>query len=71
MPADRSSYVPRTEVLQDLTVLTALISIIAVITEAVQRGSALAEETAASSEELTAQARMLRDLVERFQLKNN
>lgn len=41
------------------------------ISRVVQTNSATAEETAASSEELSAQAQTLRDLVNRFQLKNN
>lgn len=41
------------------------------ISRVVQTNSATAEETAASSEELSAQAQMLRDLVDRFQLKDN
>jgi methyl-accepting chemotaxis protein len=35
----------------------------------VQNNSATSEETAASSEELSAQAQMLNDLVEKFTLK--
>lgn len=41
------------------------------ISRVVQTNSATAEETAASSEELSAQAQTLRDLVNRFQLKDN
>ncbi|WP_293009042.1 MULTISPECIES: methyl-accepting chemotaxis protein [unclassified Oscillibacter] len=41
------------------------------ISRVVQTNSATAEETAASSEELSAQAQMLRELVDRFQLKDN
>jgi methyl-accepting chemotaxis protein len=41
------------------------------ISRVVQTNSATAEETAASSEELSAQAQMLRDLVNRFQLKDD